>query len=88
MTYLAQVRQLIERSFTPMACECTVSPDGSLMVRIYDRDSGRVDLVVTGIAVDTLKSHDVVLTLIEELRDELTSVSMSSVLGQPLPSQA
>ncbi|OCR24102.1 hypothetical protein AFK24_16535 [Pseudomonas syringae] len=83
MTYLAQVRQLIEHSFEPMACDCTVSPDGSLMVRIYDRDSGRVDLVVTGIAVDKLKSHEAVLTLIEELRDELTSVSMSSVLGQP-----
>lgn len=83
MTYLAQVRHLIESSFAPMACESTVSPDGSLMVRIYDRDSGRVDLVVTGIAIDTLKSHDAVTTLIEELRDELTSVGMSSALGQP-----
>lgn len=83
MTYLAQVRQLIESSFEPMACECATCSDGSLTVRVYDRDSGRVDLVVTGIAIDKLKSQHAVLTLIDELRDELTSVSMSSVLGRP-----
>jgi hypothetical protein len=82
MTYLLQVRQLIESSFEPMACECVICSDSSLTVRVFDRDSGRVDLVVTGIAVDTLKTHDDVHTLIDELRDELASVSVGLDIEQ------
>ncbi|HEX8595783.1 MAG TPA: DUF1652 domain-containing protein [Pseudomonas sp.] len=82
MTYLTQVRHLIESSFEPMACECALCADGSLTVRVFDRESGRVDLVVTGIAVDVLKTHADVRTLIEELRDELASVAMGFDLGQ------
>jgi hypothetical protein len=76
------MRQLIQGSFEPMACECVVCSDGSLTVRVYDLASGRVDLVVTGIAIDTLKTHEDVRRLIEELRDELASVSTGSDFGQ------
>lgn len=76
MSWLSQVRQSIERSFEPMACECVICADASLTVRIYDRDTGRVDLMVTGIAVDTLKTQQDVAELITELQDELATVGM------------
>lgn len=74
MTWLSQVRHLIEGSFEPLACECIIGADASMTVRIYDRDSGRVDLMVTGIAVDKVKTQHDVAELISELRDELTSI--------------
>lgn len=77
MSWLSQVRQVIEGAFEPMACECVICADASLTVRIYDRDSGRVDLMVTGIAVDKVRTQQDVAELIAELRDELSSVGMS-----------
>jgi hypothetical protein len=83
MSWLAQVRQLIESSFEPRACECIICADASLTVRIYDRDSGRVDLMVTGIAASKVKTQQDVAELINELRDELTSVGMSHADVEP-----
>lgn len=76
MIWLSQVRQSIERSFEPMACECVIGADASLTVRIYDRDTGRVDLMVTGIGVDKVKTQQDVADLITELKDELATVGM------------
>ncbi|PHN20658.1 DUF1652 domain-containing protein [Pseudomonas sp. ICMP 561] len=77
MSWLSQVRHEIEGSFEPLACECVISADASLSVRIYDRESGRVDLMVIGIALDQVKTQHDVLSLISELRDELNSVGMN-----------
>ena len=44
----AQLRMLIERSFSPLACECSVTGDHSLTVKLYHPVSGQVDLVVGG----------------------------------------
>ena len=84
MSWLVQVRQQVESGFLPMACECVICADGSLTVRIFDRDSGRVDLMVTGIAVAKVKTREDVAVLIDELRDELASIS--SVTADFLPS--
>lgn len=67
---------MIESGFGPMACECIVCADASLTVRIFDRATGRVDLMVSGIGVDKLRTGQDVFRLISELRDELSSVSM------------
>jgi len=83
MSWLIQVRQLVENSFQPLACECVTSADGSLTVRIFDRATGRVDLMVTGIAMSTVKTLEDVAVLVEELRDELATVSVSHPELQP-----
>ncbi|WP_077045672.1 DUF1652 domain-containing protein [Pseudomonas sp. KK4] len=72
----AQLRMLIERSFSPRACECTVSGEHSLTVKLYHPVSGQVDLVVSGLNMTTLQSEDAVNALIEELRYELESNSL------------
>lgn len=83
MSWFSLVRQLIEDGFEPMACECVIGADSSMSVRIYDRDSGRVDLMVTGIATDSVKTRHDVSELITELRDELASSGMSLLDIQP-----
>ena len=71
MITLAQLRMLIERSFSPLACECSVSGDHSLTVKLYHPLSGQVDLVVSGLTMSTLQTAESVTALIEELRYEL-----------------
>jgi hypothetical protein len=75
VNWLSQVRHLIENSFIPLACECVIGADASLTVRIFDRESGRVDLMVSGVAVNTLKTRQDVADLVSELRDELIAVT-------------
>ncbi|MDI3353022.1 DUF1652 domain-containing protein [Pseudomonas sp. UYIF39] len=73
MIYMAQLRMQLERSFSPLACDCTVTGDHSLTVKLYHPVSGQVDLVVTGLSVVNLRTSEAVAALIEELRYELES---------------
>lgn len=85
MSWLSQVRHEIESGFEPLACECIIGADASLSVRIYDQESGRVDLMVIGIAIDQIKTQHDIQALINELRDELGSIGMSPLDTQPSP---
>ncbi|SEE56518.1 MULTISPECIES: DUF1652 domain-containing protein [Pseudomonas] len=71
MISLAQLRLQLERSFSPLACECTLTGDHSLTVKLYHPVSGQVDLVVSGLSVTALRTPDAVQALVEELRYEL-----------------
>ncbi|KJZ35575.1 MULTISPECIES: DUF1652 domain-containing protein [Pseudomonas] len=73
MIYLTQLRDQLERHFSPRACECSVSGDNSVTVKLYHPASGQVDLVVSGLKVTNLSSPQAVASLIEELRYELES---------------
>jgi hypothetical protein len=83
VSWLVQVREMVESSFQPLACECVICADGSMTVRIFDEATGRVDLMVTGIAVSKIKTLEDVAVLIEELRDELATVSVDHPELQP-----
>lgn len=71
MFSLSYIRRCLEKSFSPLACECTVGADTSLTVRIFEPETGRVDLVVTGIIMETLNSAEAIAKMIEELRYEM-----------------
>lgn len=73
MITLAQLRALIESSFSPRACDCHITGDHSLTVKLYHPVSGQVDLVVSGLNMATLQSTEAAAALIEELRYELES---------------
>jgi hypothetical protein len=73
MIYLTQLRMQLERSFSPLACECALTGDNSLTVKLYHPTTGQVDLVVSGLSVATLRTPEAVAGLIEELRYELES---------------
>lgn len=71
MIHTAQLRAQLERTFSPLACECNVSGGHSLTIKLYHPVSGQVDLVVSGLNLDALQTPESVAALIEELRYEL-----------------
>ncbi|AWM91891.1 hypothetical protein DJ564_14200 [Pseudomonas sp. 31-12] len=73
MIYLTQLRAQLEQHFSPLACDCSVSGDNSVTVKLYHPVSGQVDLVVSGLSVTQLRTPEAVASLIEELRYELES---------------
>ncbi|MGE8145553.1 DUF1652 domain-containing protein [Pseudomonas frederiksbergensis] len=73
MIYLTQLRTQLEKSFSPLACDCTLTGDNSLTVKLYHPVSGQVDLVVSGLSIANLRTPEAVVALIEELRYELES---------------
>ncbi|APV42826.1 hypothetical protein PFAS1_27245 [Pseudomonas frederiksbergensis] len=76
MIHVAQLRMQLERSFSPLACECKVTGDHSLTVKLYHPVSGEVDLVVSGLSVANLRTPEAVAALIDELRYELESSTL------------
>ncbi|NWB12328.1 DUF1652 domain-containing protein [Pseudomonas sp. D5002] len=76
-----ELRHIIECGFVPLSCRCTVNPDGSLMIKVFEPASGRIDLLVTSVTTDGLTSSRAIANLIGELRSEMSerSVSFSEV---------
>jgi len=79
MIYLTQLRTQLEQNFSPLACECALTGDNSLSVKLYHPVSGQVDLVVSGLNIANLRTPESVVALIEELRYELET----NVLHRP-----
>ncbi|PTT26584.1 DUF1652 domain-containing protein [Pseudomonas sp. HMWF021] len=73
MMNLAQLRARLEQSFSPLACECLVDGEHSLTVKLYHPGSGQVDLVISGLKLDALRTPEAVAALVDELRYELQS---------------
>ena len=81
MFTLSQLRNCIEEGLAPLTCEFTLCRDASLTLKVFDADTGRVDLVVTGISVNKLKTPQDVATMVEELRYELHSNTVGGALS-------
>ncbi|QXI26992.1 DUF1652 domain-containing protein [Pseudomonas vanderleydeniana] len=76
MISILELRNIIELGFLPLRCQCTVAPDASLTVKVFDEPTGRVDLLVTGISSQTLTSSRAIANLVAELRGELQGNQM------------
>ncbi|MCD5992835.1 DUF1652 domain-containing protein [Pseudomonas sp. CDFA 602] len=66
-----ELRNIIERAFLPQRCTCTVGPDRSMTVQVTDPESGRIELLVTGISLERLNTSRSISDLVAELRVEL-----------------
>jgi hypothetical protein len=76
-----ELRRMIEGSFLPKRCQCTLTPDLSMTVKVYgDHATDRVELVVTGIKADRLNGCREIGDLIAELRYDLEHNSASHPL--------
>lgn len=73
MFTLSQLCNCIEEALSPLTCEFTLCRDASLTLKVFDAESGRVDLVVTGISVNKLQTPQEVEKMVDELRYELQS---------------
>jgi len=75
-----ELRHVIECGFQPLSCTCSVNPDGSLMIKVFDPTSGRVDLLVTGVVTSQLTSSRAIANLIAELRSEMEARNASAAV--------
>ncbi|MDL5592318.1 DUF1652 domain-containing protein [Bacillus subtilis] len=67
-----ELRNIIESSFLPKRCQCTLSPDLSMTVKVYgDHQTDQVDLLVSGIDASHLNSCREINGLIAGLRSNL-----------------
>ncbi|PVZ59108.1 hypothetical protein C9422_09120 [Pseudomonas sp. B1(2018)] len=82
-----ELRNIIESSFLPKRCECTLSPDLSMTVKIYaDGQTDQLDLMVTGIDASGLNGCREINELIAQLRSRQRHVEVEppSMLGKAL----
>jgi hypothetical protein len=68
-----ELRHIIECGFQPLSCTCTVNPDGSLLIKVFEAKTGRVELLVTAVSTADLTSSRSIANLIGELRSEMAS---------------
>lgn len=67
-----ELRNIIESSFLPKRCQCTLSPDLSMTVKVFgDHQTDQVDLLVSGIDASHLNGCREINDLIAGLRSEL-----------------
>jgi hypothetical protein len=67
-----ELRNIIESSFLPKRCQCTLSPDLSMTVKVYaDTHTDQLDLLVTGINAKKLNGSREINDLIAELRSDI-----------------
>ncbi len=86
MFTLSQLRNCIEEGLSPLTCEFTLCRDASLTLKVFDAETGRVDLVVTGISTNRLQSQHEVDKMVEELRYELQSNNLDKLTLDDFPS--
>jgi hypothetical protein len=77
-----ELRNIVESSFLPRRCQCTVSADlSSMTVKVYsDRKTDHADLLVTGINARQLNGSREINDLIAGLRSDLASKSAKQTL--------
>ncbi|MGH8389089.1 MAG: DUF1652 domain-containing protein [Pseudomonas sp.] len=67
-----ELRNIIESSFLPKRCQCSLSPDLKMTVKVYaDRETDTLDLLRTNIDARHLNSCRQIHELIAGLRTEL-----------------
>ncbi|WP_425516452.1 DUF1652 domain-containing protein [Pseudomonas granadensis] len=66
-----RLRRTLELAFHPLSCDCKLSADDIVTIKLYERYSGRVDLVVTSVRIGNHLSSLALSILIEELRCEI-----------------
>ena len=67
-----ELRNIVESSFLPKRCQCTLSPELLMTVKVYsDGETDQVDLLKTGINAKTLNGCREINDLIAELRSDM-----------------
>jgi hypothetical protein len=77
-----ELRNIVESSFLPKRCQCTLSPDLSMTVKVYsDNETDHLDLFVTGIDAHHLNGCREINNLIAGLRNDLEHKTYSQVFS-------
>ncbi|MET0775646.1 MAG: DUF1652 domain-containing protein [Pseudomonas mandelii] len=76
-----ELRNIVESGFLPKRCQCTLSPDMSMTVKVYsDHETDHLDLMVTGINAKKLNGCREINDLIAGLRSQMQNQEASQTL--------
>ncbi|MHC8305689.1 DUF1652 domain-containing protein [Pseudomonas sp. PB3P13] len=76
-----EIRSIVESGFLPKRCQCSLSPDLKMTVKVFaDDKSEQVDLLVTGINASQLNSSRAISDLIAGLRSDLHQQANAQLL--------
>ena len=70
--------QIIESSFLPARCQCSVDGRGLMSIHLYTSVTGHADFMATGIEVSTLNTSRSIASLITGLREDLRLRSLNA----------
>jgi hypothetical protein len=73
MVPISVLCSIVESGFEPLSCDCTVSADGLLRIKVFDRATGRIDLLINGVSPAELTTIRAISDLVGELRVELSA---------------
>ncbi|WP_350647133.1 DUF1652 domain-containing protein [Pseudomonas sp. HY13-MNA-CIBAN-0226] len=68
-----ELRHIVESGLLPRSCTCFVNPKGSLLIKMVEPSSGRVELFVPKVLASGLTSSRAISNLISELRIEMAT---------------
>ncbi|MHC8361429.1 DUF1652 domain-containing protein [Pseudomonas sp. LS2P72] len=71
MVSVPELCRIVESGFQPRSCACTVNPDGTLRIKVYEPASGRTLLLITRVSPARLTTVRDISNLIGELRIEM-----------------
>lgn len=67
-----ELRNIVESSFLPKRCQCTLTPDLKMTVKVYaDGETDQVELLKTGIDAKSLNGCREIYELIGALRSDM-----------------
>lgn len=69
--------QIIESSFLPARCQCSVDARGLMSIQLYTSLTGHADFMATGIEVSTLNTSRSIASLITGLKEDLRVRSLN-----------
>ena len=68
-----EIQSIIEKSFLPSVCTCSMAPDQSLTIRVCNCMTGKVDLVVSHVPVWELDTAHAIATLVVQMQQEINA---------------
>ncbi|NMX90964.1 MULTISPECIES: DUF1652 domain-containing protein [unclassified Pseudomonas] len=71
MIPIVELRRIMASGFAPLSCDCSVNSEGFLIIRVFEPKSGRVELLLNGVAPEGLDNMRTISNLIGELRTEM-----------------
>ncbi|MET0774076.1 MAG: DUF1652 domain-containing protein [Pseudomonas mandelii] len=71
MVPISVLCNIVESGFEPLSCDCAVSSNGLLRIKVYDPATGQVYLLVPCVSPAGLTSIRAISQLVGELRIEL-----------------
>jgi hypothetical protein len=80
--------QIIESSFLPARCQCSVDARGLMSIQLYTSVTGHADFMATGIEVATLNTSRSIASLITGLKEDLRLRSLNGGSAQGMDRRA